>query len=346
MNQPTTAIVILNWNTRALLEKFLPRVITNSRMPGIKIVVADNGSEDDSVKWTRSNYPEVEIIELRHNYGFAEGYNRALQLLDTEYAVLLNSDAAPGKDWLPPLIECTEHHPEAAACVPAIKDEQRPDYYEYAGAAGGFIDRWGYPFCRGRLFNTIEKDNGQFQDESTLFWGSGAALMVRREVFVNSQGLDPDFFAHMEEIDWCWRVKNQGYTIRFVPKSNVYHAGGGTLNYMNSRKTYLNFRNNLFLLLKNQPGKWVYPMLIIRMTMDFLALLNFLAKKEWQQAYAIHKAHLHFIVHFKKFYRKRIKLKPTIRCKNHTEQYSGSIVLDYFLKGKKRFTDLSWQTKS
>lgn len=340
MNAKKLAVVILNWNTRALLEEFLPQVVKHSTMPNVTLVVADNGSTDDSVEWVQNNYPQVSIIELKHNYGFAEGYNKALDQVDSELAVLLNSDAAPSNGWLNPLIDCMDKHPEAAACVPKIKDYNHPHLFEYAGAAGGFIDRLGYPFCRGRIFEEIEEDKNQYDKEGTIFWGSGAALVVRRELFLKSGGLDEDFFAHMEEIDWCWRIQNQGHTIRYIPQSTVFHVGGGTLDSLNSRKTYLNFRNNLFLLLKNRSGASIYPLLFFRMTMDFLALLNFLLQKQPKNAWAIHLAHRHFIRDFRKFYKKRKLLMKLQSQTHHKEIYKGSIVWDYYIRKVRKFSQI------
>ena len=340
MSTNKLAVVILNWNTRALLEEFLPQVVKYSTLPNVKIVIADNGSTDDSVDWVQSNYPQVSVIELGHNYGFAEGYNKALQQINSELAVLLNSDAAPSEGWITPLIECMDHHPKAAACVPKIKDYKQPHLFEYAGAAGGFIDRFGYPFCRGRIFDEVEEDKNQYDKEGTIFWGSGAALVVRRELFLKSGGLDSDFFAHMEEIDWCWRVQNQGYSIRYVPQSTVFHKGGGTLDSLNSRKTYLNFRNNLFLLLKNRSGAGVYPLLFFRMTMDFLALLNFILQREPKNAWAIHLAHRHFIKDFRKFYKKRKQLMQIQTQPHHKDIYKGSIVWDYYIRKVRKFKQI------
>lgn len=342
MSSKKLAVVILNWNTRPLLEEFLPQVVKYSNQPNTVVAVADNGSTDDSVEWIKKNFPQILLLELGQNYGFAEGYNQALKQLDTELVVLLNSDAAPSKGWLNPLIDCLNNNPNVAACVPKIKDYNHPHLFEYAGAAGGYIDRLGYPFCRGRIFEEVEVDNNQYNHESPIFWGSGAALTVRRELFLQSGGLDSDFFAHMEEIDWCWRIKNQGYAIHYVPESTIYHAGGGTLSYLNSKKNYLNFRNNLFLLLKNRRGFRVYPLIVFRMIMDFLALLNFAVKREPKNVYAIHLAHRHFLRDFKKFYRKRKELKQKLATKQylHKEIYRGSIVWDYYIKKVRKFSQI------
>ncbi len=336
------SVVILNWNTCALIQKFLPTVVKNSKDPDVQVVVADNGSSDNSVAWIKTHHPEVQVIELGQNLGFAEGYNKALSMITTDLSVLLNSDAAPAPNWLPPLIDAMEQNPQAAACVPVIKDYSRPDFFEYAGAAGGFIDKYGYPFCRGRLFDKAEEDRGQYSQAGTIFWGSGAALVVRTQLFVASGGLDPDFFAHMEEIDWCWRVKNQGHQILYVPESHVLHLGGGTLSYQSPNKTYLNFRNNLFLILKNQPGYSAYFTLALRFLLDFLALLNFAAHKEWRNVLAVSRAHLQFCVQLRKFLKKRKLLMPLVIQKQQVERYNGSIVWDFFARGRTKFSQLNF----
>jgi GT2 family glycosyltransferase len=334
------SVVILNWNTCSLLQQFLPIVVKNSGMPNVRVVVADNGSTDQSVAWVRTNHPEVDVIELGQNLGFAGGYNQALSMIDSDFCLLLNSDAAPGSNWLPPLIATMEQNPKAAACVPAINDYNKPDCFEYAGAAGGFIDKYGYTFCRGRIFNKAEEDSGQYHKAGSVFWGSGAALMVRTHLFVASGGFDTDFFAHMEEIDWCWRVKNQGYQILFVPNSRVFHLGGGTLSYQSPNKTYLNFRNNLFLILKNQPGYSAYIILVLRFVLDFLAMLNYSAHKEWRNVLAVSRAHRQFILQMRKFVRKRNQLMPKVIQRHHVETYNGSVVWDFFARGKTKFSQL------
>ncbi len=336
------SVVILNWNTCALIQQFLPTVVKNSKNPDIQVVVADNGSTDDSVAWIKTHHPEVQVIELGQNLGFAAGYNKALSMINTDFTVLLNSDAAPAPNWLPPLITAMEQNPQAAACVPVIKDYYQPDFFEYAGAAGGYIDKYGYPFCRGRLFDKAEKDSGQYQQPGSIFWGSGAALVVRTQLFVASGGLDPDFFAHMEEIDWCWRVKNQGHQIIYVPESQVFHLGGGTLSYQNPNKTYLNFRNNLFLILKNQPGYSAYLILCLRFLLDFLAMLNFAVHQEWRNVLAVSRAHRQFCLQLRKYLKKRRQLMPLVIQQKHPEIYKGSVVWDFFGKGKTKFSQLNF----
>ena len=242
------AVVILNWNGAALLQRFLPSVCAHTPAHLADIVVADNGSTDNSVELLAREFPQVLLLPFPRNYGFAEGYNRALDELDYEYTVLLNSDVEVTAHWLEPLLEFVESHPDVAACQPKIRSLREPEKFEYAGAAGGFIDRYGYPFCRGRLFGTLETDCGQYDDPLDIFWASGAALFVRTAVYREVGGLDPGFFAHMEEIDLCWRIHLAGYRIAVVPQSRVHHQGGASLDAANPQKTYLNFRNNLLML--------------------------------------------------------------------------------------------------
>ena len=339
-NSVTTAVVILNWNGRALLEEFMPKVVKNTPLHLADIIVADNASSDDSTDFLRNNYPEVGIIQLDENYGFAGGYNRALAQLSHQYVVLLNSDVAPAPNWLEPLIQFMENHPQAAACVPKIKDYRSPQYFEYAGAAGGMIDWLGYPFCRGRIMNVLEQDRGQYDTTESIFWGSGAALMVRNQLYQEVGGLDEDFFAHMEEIDLCWRLKNRGYGIFQIPESTIYHLGGGTLSQQNHRKTYLNFRNNLFMMVKNLPTRWWPLILMIRLKLDGVAALHFVAKGEFKFFGAVVKAHIHFYREVNKFIKKRKMLQPMIRVKEHPEIYPKSIIWSFFIQKKRTFSQL------
>ena len=342
MDEPLVAVVILNWNTRHLLERFLPEVIRKTSHPQTTIVVADNGSTDGSAELIKNHFPEVELITLNKNYGYAGGYNRVIKQLKTPYVVLLNSDVIPASNWIEPLITCMEQNPNTAACVPKIKALNEPDHFEYAGAAGGFIDKWGYPFCRGRIFDTIEKDNGQYNKSDEIFWGSGAALMVRTKLFNQSGGLEDSFFAHMEEIDWCWRMKNQGFKIRYCPQSEIFHLGGGTLNSMSSKKTYLNFRNNLYMLYRNLPDKTLKKTIIIRLLMDGLAAIKFLIGGELGNFWAVFKAHHHFFRRIPHLKKERNQLKKKVTNHKHPEIYNKSIVWDFFLRKKRYFSNLSW----
>lgn len=345
MSRPHTSVVILNWNTRDLLQKFLPGVIKNSPDQGIVIVVADNGSRDGSVEMLEDKFPEVRIIKLDRNHGFAGGYNRAMDQITTKYAVLLNSDVAPGPDWLPPLIKCMDEDPDIGACVPKIKAYKQPDMFEYAGAAGGYMDKLGYIFCRGRIFDTLEKDYGQYDDGCDVFWGSGAALMVRTELFRKTGGLDEEFFAHMEEIDWCWRIKNRRHRIRFVPESTIFHLGGGTLNNISPHKNYLNFRNNLYMLYRNLPGRKLWRILMQRILMDYIAAFRFLILLQPALFGGIIRAHLAFFKHLPILRAKRKSLRMEIRKEDHPEIYPRSIVFDFFFRGKKKFSSLKFMRR-
>lgn len=343
---PSVAVVILNYNTRDLLQKFIPSVLAVD-YPNMQVWVADNGSEDGSVAMLRETFPEVECLELPINYGFAEGYNQALQKVNADYYLLLNSDVEVPKNWLRPLIQEAERMPFTGAAQPKILDYQLRDQFEYAGAAGGWIDFLGYPFCRGRIFATVEKDKGQYDTVQEIFWASGAAFLVRGPLFHQLGGFDGDYFAHLEEIDLCWRIKKAGYKILAVPSSEVYHMGGGTLDYESPRKTYLNFRNSLFTLLKNEPlGKlcWLLP---VRLLMDGLAAFLFLTQGKTQHIQAILRAHRDFYKNFRKFWRKRKDYQEKIqRVSTSTDTsrsgvYPRSIVWQYYVKGKRHFKNLS-----
>ena len=274
-----TAVVILNYNGAGMLRRFLPSVIEYS--PEASIYVADNGSSDESCDVVRNEFPAVKLMVLDHNYGFAEGYNRALAQVDEEYAVLLNSDVEVTRGWLSPMTQFLDSNPEVAACQPKLLSFKQKDFFEYAGAAGGFIDKWGYTFCRGRIFNTVERDSGQYDDTTDVFWATGAALMIRNEVYKNNGGLDGRFFAHMEEIDLCWRLRSRGYRIACVPQSHVYHVGGATLKKENPQKTYLNFRNNLLMIYKNAPDCQLKKIMLFRKVFDNVAALKFLASGDY-----------------------------------------------------------------
>jgi GT2 family glycosyltransferase len=338
------AVVILNWNTCALLEKFLPVVIRNSGMEGARIYVADNGSTDNSVDFLLKNYSEsIGLIRLDKNYGFAEGYNKALIQIEAEYFVLLNTDAEPSPDWLPPLVKIMDADQLTAACMPKIKAYQQAGFFEYAGAAGGFIDKYGYAFCQGRIFNSIENDYGQYDSPCKIFWASGACMIVRGPLFKIMGGFDPYFFAHMEEIDLCWRLKNRGYTIRYTPDSTVYHIGGATLSHGNPRKTYLNFRNNLFLLYKNLPQEYLGSVIIRRIFLDIIAAIRFLFSGALNDFTAVLKAHISFFKKYRSYNVFRKAERRFIMKTFHEEIYPGSIVKDYFFKKKYTFKALKWR---
>ena len=331
-----TAVVILNWNGRAMLERFLPSVAEHTTAD---IIVADNGSTDDSVAFLQEHFPKIPLVLLDRNYGFAEGYNKALQGLDNyDYFVLLNSDVECTADWVAPMEAMMDMQPDLAVCQPKLLMYDRKDTFEYAGGAGGFIDSFGYPFCRGRLFNTLEQDHGQYDDQCDIFWATGAAMFVRASVWCELGGLDGDFFAHMEEIDFCWRVHNAGYRVAYCPQSVLYHVGGGTLPKSNPFKTKINIRNNLSMLDKNLPSERLCWVLTMRMWLDRVAAVKFLLEGHKGEYLAVRKAH--------KEYR---AWKPQLRCKREVIKpkqvpcvYHGHLLLDYYILGRRLFSDLKF----
>ncbi len=329
------AVVILNWNGRKFLEQFLPFVILHSKEVA-DIVVADNASTDDSVSLIRSNYPEIRLIVNSTNGGFSKGYNDALKQVDAEYYVLLNSDIEVTENWIEPIIRLMDSDPMVAACQPKLLNYYDKNRFEYAGAAGGFIDKYGYPFCRGRMFLSLEEDKGQYDDTKDIFWATGACMFVRSSFYHEYGGLDEDFFAHMEEIDFCWRMRNLGYRIMYCPDSKVYHIGGGTLPKSSARKTYLNFRNNFSLLYKNLPKNRVIPVFAVRLILDGVAAFKFLLEGGFSDFIAVTRAHFSFYRNFKAIRRKR-KLQQQ---KPLNLIYKGSIVTGYYLRKRKKFTDL------
>ncbi len=335
------AIVILNWNGRQFLEDFLPSVTTHS--DDATIVVADNGSTDDSISFLEHNYPSIELIRHEVNHGFCDGYNKALeQLKEYKYYVLLNSDVEVTPGWLSPLIQLLEENDKIAACQPKIKSFNERDMFEHAGAAGGFIDKLGYIFCRGRIFTHLEKDEGQYNDLCEIFWATGACLTIRSKVYHEMGGLDSSFFAHMEEIDLCWRIKNHGHSIYYCGTSEVYHVGGGTLHKSNPRKTFLNFRNGLVLLFKNLPKRQFLPILLFRMILDGVAFIDFIAVGYPRDAWAIFRAHVSFYKNITIWLRGRRKAQKEIIKTNHKEIYAGSIVWRHFILKMKSFKDLNF----
>jgi GT2 family glycosyltransferase len=333
----SVAIVILNFNGRGFLEKFLPDVILNT--PEGKIYVADNGSSDDSVKLVEEKFPAVSIIQWANNLGYAGGYNFALKQIEAEYFVLMNSDIKPKKDWLKPLLSFFEMNPNCAAAQPYILDYKQPEYFEYAGAAGGYWDQLGYPFSRGRIFDHLEKNENQYPT-SFVNWASGACLMIKSELFWKVGGLDDYFFAHMEEIDLCWRLQRAGYQIAAVAESQVFHVGGGTLAQGTPFKTYLNFRNNLILLYKNVDPARKFITIFKRMILDGIAGLRFLTNRQWMQFLAVVHAHFYFYKYV--IFHKNKQNLPESLQKNYIESYPGNIVVDYFFRKIKKFSDLKF----
>ena len=328
-------IVILNWNGEKFLKDFLYPLIRHTPS-WAEIIVADNASTDNSVAFVREHFPQVRIILNEKNYGFAQGYNVALKQVDAEYYCLLNSDIEVSPNWLEPIIDFLDKNSEVAVCQPKLLSFYDKDFFEYAGASGGFIDKYGYPFCRGRLFNTLEKDTGQYNDAIDIFWATGACMFVRSSIYHELGGLDDDFFAHMEEIDFCWRVKNTGLKIMCCPDSIVYHVGGGTLPKKSSRKTFLNFRNNIILLYKNLPKRRLLWVFFVRFILDNIAALRFLFDSGFGDFAAVYKAHFSFYASIRKNFRKRKGIKHS-----HASQiYNRSIVIDYYLHRKSHYSDL------
>ena len=334
------SIVILNWNGKDHLERFLPALLAHTSHPGAEIVVADNGSEDGSLAFLEQKYPQVRSIAFKKNHGFSGGYNRAVEQIEARYLVLLNSDIEVSPGWLEPMLDAMGGDDRLGACTPKIRDFKRRTHFEYAGAAGGYLDRYGYPFCRGRIFDQVEEDHGQYDDPSDIFWGSGACLMIRTDLYREAGGLDELFFAHMEEIDLCWRIQRMGHRIGYVPASTVYHVGGASLERGHPFKTYLNFRNNLLLLYKNLPRKGRRRILFLRMILDGISAFRFLLQGSFNDFHAVLKAHLAYYG-MKSSYRgmKNLNLYP----ENDVIArgiYPGSIVADFFLKNKRKFSDL------
>jgi GT2 family glycosyltransferase len=337
------AIVILNWNTRSLLEQFLPLVLKYSLTPDTEIWLADNASTDGSAEFVKSTLPEVKLIQFDKNYGFTGGYNRALTMIESKYFLLLNSDVEVTEHWIEPLYSWMENHPITAGCTPKILSWNEKNKFEYAGAAGGFIDYLGYPFCQGRIFDKLEEDHGQYNIDRDIFWATGACIMVRSEVFRSSGGLDEVFFAHMEEIDLCWRLQRIGFTIHYCPKSIIFHIGGGTLPKHNPRKTFLNFRNNLLLLYKNLPPdkiKWIF---FVRLILDGISGIRFFLRGDWSDGLAVIKAHFAFykLVPQYRSFRKAQDWKnsePRLR-----EILPHSIVYSHFIRKIDKFSDLNWE---
>ncbi len=345
MSKPVVAVVILNFNGKKLLQQFLPSVIKHTE--GAQIYLADNASTDDSLAFVEKEFPNVKCIALTQNYGFAQGYNEALKNVPADYFVLINSDAEVTPNWIEPVIALMQSDASIGACQPKILSFKDKDTFEYAGAAGGFIDKYGYPFCRGRIFNELEKDSGQYNDTCEIFWATGACMFVRASVFKDMEGFDGSYFAHMEEIDLCWRMKNTGHKIMAVPASLVFHLGGGTLNKLSSRKTFLNFRNNLITLTKNYPnGNWFF-VIIARLVLDGIAGIKFLLEGKPAHTWAVIKAHFAYYFSIGKTWAKRKKNKSHKNYKpNYSGIYNGNMVLEFYLKKIKTFSGLNKDTFS
>ncbi|WP_300909966.1 glycosyltransferase family 2 protein [uncultured Bacteroides sp.] len=334
------AVVILNWNGCDMLRSFLPSVVRFSEADGAVVYVADNGSTDASVEMLRRDFPPVRLVLLKENHGFADGYNLALQAIEAEYVVLLNSDVEVTEHWLEPLVGYMDIHPEVAACQPKILSWRQREMFEYAGAAGGFLDRYGYPYCRGRIMGVVERDAGQYDDVVPVFWATGAALFVRLHDYRRAGGLDGRFFAHMEEIDLCWRLRARGRQIVCVPQSVVYHVGGATLKKENPRKTFLNFRNNLIMLYKNLPSEELVPVMRVRAFLDYVAAFVFLLKFQFSNASAVIRARREYRLLRSSFApARKTNLKET-SLHVIPERTKSSILLEYYCRGRKYFSQL------
>lgn len=331
-----TAVVILNWNGSTFLKRFLPGVIRHSG-DECGIIVADNCSTDDSVDLLEKEFPSVRLILNPTNGGFATGYNMALKQVEAKYYVLLNSDIEVAPGWLTPLEQLMDSDENIAACQPRIRSFHQPERFEYAGAAGGFIDIFGYPFCQGRIFQHLEEDTDQFNETKEVFWATGACMMVRADVYHQMGGLDDDFFAHMEEIDFCWRAKQHGYKIMYSPDSKVFHVGGGTLPKKSWKKTYLNMRNNNIMLCKNLPKRYLIPVMLTRFLLDLVAALKFLADGGWHDLWAVFRAHVSFYRTLPSTLRKRRKIPGVVV----SQMYKGNIVFEHFILRRKYFNQLN-----
>jgi len=328
------AVVILNWNGKKFLEKFLPSVVKYSH--GAEVIIADNQSSDDSVDFLKTHYPHLRLIQNPKNNGYAGGYNEALSQIDAEYFILLNSDIEVTDNWVMPIINRMDEDPTIGSAQPKLRSYFQQEEFEYAGAMGGYIDKYGYPFCAGRIFANLEVDRGQYDQEREVFWASGAAMFLRSSAFREVGGLDNDFFAHMEEIDFCWRLKLAGYKVMAYPQSTVFHVGGGTLPKNSSRKTYLNFRNNFSLLFKNLPAHRLTKVFIARLFLDGVAGLRFLTEGHYQDTWAVIRAHIYFYTHIHQLLRKR-KNRKLIPVSNI---YQKNIVFKHFLSKLDQFSQL------
>lgn len=336
------SVVILNWNGEQMLRQFLPTVVACSAGEGVEVCVADNASTDASVQLLRNEFPSVRLMVLDRNYGFAEGYNRALEQVDAEYVVLLNSDVEVTPRWLEPLVSYMDAHPEVAACQPKLLNQRKKSFFEYAGAAGGYLDKYGYPFCRGRIFDAIEEDDGQYETSASVFWVSGAALFIRLKDYREVGGLDNRFFAHMEEIDLCWRLKSRGKKLMYIPQSRVYHVGGATLNKDNPRKTFLNFRNNLLMLYKNLPDAELTSVMCIRGWLDRLAACVFFLKGERGNARAVFQARKEFKQLRASYQQQRKENMEKTTVTSIPERAPFSILWKFHVGRKKRFSRLEF----
>jgi hypothetical protein len=341
--KPLVSVIILNWNGAKLLRRYLPSVVQYTPSDLAEVIVADNGSTDESETVVRKEFPTVRWMPFEDNYGFAAGYNKALDLIDTRYCVLLNSDVALTKDWLNPLVAYAEAHEECAALQPKLRSDREHSAFEYAGAAGGFLDKLGYPYCRGRLFDTVEEDHGQYDTVIPVMWATGACLFVRTDCYREVGGLDEHFFAHMEEIDFCWRLRRAGYRLACIPQSVVYHLGGASLAMGHPRKTYLNFRNSILMLWKNLPSQQRSRLLWQRKVLDGVAALRFLMSGQWEHVRAIRQAHRDAGQMIVQYYSDETQKTPTVERSESMEDFREAkinILWQYYLCRRKRYSDL------
>lgn len=337
-----TAIVILNWNGEKYLQQFLPILMKYSLIENVEIVVADNASTDNSMQFIKDQFPVIKTIFLEKNFGFAGGYNRALKNVNADYFVLLNSDVEVTENWLIPILDHMNSNKQVVACQPKILSYLKQNYFEHAGAAGGFVDYLGFPFCRGRILGVTEEDRGQYDTVEEVFWASGACLVVRSEQFWEVGGLDDEFFAHMEEIDLCWRFRNRGYKISCVPQSKVYHIGGGTLSVENPHKTYLNFRNNLLMLYKNLPDHLLGKILLWRFFLDYLAALQLFITGKPGNAMSVFRARADYKKMQPNFIEKRKENLLNSINNNNENVFKGSIIWEYYVKGNKKYSSIKF----
>lgn len=340
-----TAVVILSYNGRKWHELFLP-LIASEAAAGYEIVIADNASTDDTAEWVAANYPDVHLLRIPVNKGFTGGYVAALRQIQAKYYILLSADFEVSQGWFQPLHQAMETVPNLAACQPKVRYWKERESFEYAGAAGGFIDKWGYLFCRGRVFNTLEKDLHQYDDAAEIFWATGGCLVVRADLYHQVGGLDEELYAHMEEVDLCWRLKNAGYRIGYVGASTVFHVGGSVISYGSPQKLFYNYRNNLVLLLKNERSSKLLWLLPWRMILDGVSALQLLSKGQARSVVTIFKAHMSFYRSLGKWLEHRKQAQAVVAVRNEQGRYPKSIVWQYFARGKKKFSELGWRPNS
>lgn len=333
-----TAVIILNYNGQKFLEQFLQIVIDHS--PEAEVIIADNASQDNSVEYLHTHFPNIKCLVFKENYGYAEGYNKAIRAINAEYVVLLNSDVEVTPHWLTPLIDYLDQHPNCAGAQPKILSYAQRTHFEHAGACGGFLDLYGYPFCRGRVFSHIEQDRGQYETTTEIFWASGCSLFIRREVFLKEGGLDKDFFAHQEEIDLCWRLKSRGYSLVCIPESTIYHVGAGTLSYESPFKTYLNFRNNLTMIFKNTEPHALHAVLRARFFLDYIAMLQFALSGNLKNALAAYKGRRDYKRQKEHFSPKRAENMARSKHQELPQMLDHALLLDVYLKRKQTFSQL------